>query len=187
MATLHRFTSIQVPPARLKRAGGFTLLELIVVVTLLGLITAAVVPLYGRSMSAVQARSLRNDMVSLIGFVQSKAVSESVEYRIYFDEKRQVYWVMRFDGFDEDNEKTFAAVEAEFGRETALPRNYVFDRIDAHEDRQMHAPYIACFPNGSCDRATIKLKNVRERNRSVSLETLGAMGKFKIDEPGVRR
>jgi len=168
-------------PRRLRRVSkGFTLLELIVVMTILAIISAAVVPMYGRSLAAIQLRSVRNDFVSLLSFVQARAVAESREYRVYIDSREGVYWVMYFDGVDDKEEKVFQFVEAEYGQEHAIPQGYEIKSVSAPKDRNYDAYYIACYPNGACDNnATVSFKNVQD-GRGFEVTTTGAMGKFEV-------
>jgi len=164
------------------RGRGFTLLELIVVMALIAVISAAVVPVYGRSMSAIQLRNVRNDFVSLVSFVQEKAVAESKEYRVCIDSRDNVYWVMVLAGYDDRNEKVFKPVEAEYGVEKALPEGYVIERVDARKDRETGARYIGCYPNGACDEVDVTFRDQRNRRRTFKVTTLGAMGKFEVKE-----
>lgn len=169
----------------MKRSLGFTLLELMVVMSLLAVLTVAVVPLYGNSMAYVTLRSTRNDFASLLSFVQEKAVSESREYRVYIDNKEGKYWVMRFKERDKED-KIFEKVEAEFGQERFFPPNIKLERIKAPKDRHERAFYIGCYPNGASDRAKLNFRDLRGKRRAFSIEVLGAMGKVDV-KTGVQR
>lgn len=158
---------------------GFSLMELIVVLTLVTVIAAVVVPLYGSSMAQVQLRDARNSFVSLITHVQERAVAESLEYRIYIDDKEGAYWVMRLAGMDKD-EKVFKPVSGEFGRKMFFPPYLRVDRVRARKDRDRRAYYIACFPNGASDRATVSFRDERNRSRAFRVATQGAMGRIDV-------
>ena len=164
-----------------KATTGFTMLELIVVLTLLVLITGAVVPLYVNSMGAVQIRSSRNNFISMLTFVQERAVAESLEYRVYIDSEQDSYWAMYLEAV-EDDKKIFAPVEAEWGREQFFPDYLHFDRVKARKDRERHAQYIGCYPNGACDRATVVIQDERDRERRYEISTLGSLGKFEVED-----
>ena len=72
---------------------GFTLLELIVVVTLLSLISLAVMPVYVAAMNATAVRNAQSDLMATLRFIQELAVKESREYRLYLSDKEGKDWV----------------------------------------------------------------------------------------------
>ena len=158
---------------------GFSLMELIVVLTLITVIAAVVVPLYSSSMAQVQLRDARNSFVSLITHAQERAVAESLEYRVYIDDKEGAYWVMRLAGMDKD-EKIFKPVSGEFGRKMFFPPYLRVERIKAHKDRERRAYYIACFPNGASDRATVSFRDERNHSRAFRVATQGARGRVDV-------
>jgi len=159
---------------------GFTLLELIVVLSLLAILSAAVVPLYGQSMSAIQLRDARNDFVALLSFVQERAVTDSREYRVYIDSETHSYWV-GYHAATEEEEKVFKDVAAEYGRERFLPEFLELDRIKAPEDRELNVHYIGCYPNGACDRVEVTFTDTRTWGRQFSVATEGVMGKISVE------
>lgn len=158
---------------------GFTLLELVVVMTLLAIISAAVVPIYANSMAAIQMRGAGNDFVARLSFVQEKAVAESCEYRLYIDDKAGTYWVAVLTG-TEKGEKVFEPVDADYGRRTTLPEFLKLERIKARKDRELKAYYITCYPNGACDRAKVRFQDERSQKHHLEIETLGTMGKIDV-------
>ena len=122
---------------------GFTLLELVVVMALLAIITAAIVPLYGNSMAHIQLRNAQNEFVALLSFVQERAVAESREYRVYIDDEAGVYWVMYEEGYDKKNdEKVFTEVEADFGKEQSLPKYLVLEGVKPGETVVAEGAYL---------------------------------------------
>jgi len=160
---------------------GFTMLELVVVLSLLTIITAAVVPLYAKSMSAIQMRNARNDFVALLSFVQERAVSDSREYRIYLDTEKGGYWVSAHTA-TEDRQKIFEDVEQAFGRERLLPPYLELDRVKAPKDRKRGVHYIGCYPNGASDRVQLTFKDTRNRRRRFRVRTEGVMGKLRVED-----
>jgi prepilin-type N-terminal cleavage/methylation domain-containing protein len=164
---------------RAATGAGFTMLELIVVMALLAIITAAIVPIYGSSMASIQLKNARSSFVATINFVQARAVSESREYRVYMDEDEGSYWAGYLAG-TEDDEKQFELVTAEFGQKKFLPSYLHFDRIKARKERGSGAYYIGCYPNGACDQVEVQFRDERERNGHTAVSTLGMIGKFEV-------
>jgi len=142
-----------------KGRGGFSLLELMVVMIMLVVITTAIIPLYSATMNALQLRNSRSDITGLLGAVQERAVSESREYRIYFNEENSTYWVAALSGY-EDGEKVFEKSDERFSQEQRLPKNITISDIKAHKDRNVkNTHHVACYPNGASDRAQITIQN----------------------------
>lgn len=168
------------------RRAAFTLIELIVVVAMLGILTSVVVPIYGGSMTSMRIRNTQSDIVSLLQYIQERAVSDGREYRLYIDQRENTWWVMYLAGRDGD-EKLFEMETREYGRERSFPEGLLVDRIKTKKDKKRNAYYVACFPNGACDVATIVLAEAANRRRRVTIETSGVMGKIQVERVGERR
>lgn len=158
---------------------GFTLLELIIVMTLLAVITAAVVPVFGATLKRLQLRSAQDDFVTTLAFTQDMAVRNSREYRLYVDPDEGSYWAMRLvsEGLDE---KKFEDVSERWGRVQYFPEYLDMRKPRLAKDRERDAYYIACYPNGACDRIKIRLEDTRDRRRKFEVETLGTLGQFEV-------
>ena len=160
-------------------SAGFTMLELVVSVALLAIITGAIVPIYANSMNAIQQRNARHNFVSLITFIQERAVAETREYRLYIDQREQVFWV-EFQ-IDEDLEgKHFVMVEEDYGRLQPVPRNLEIQQVRARRDRSANAQYIGCYPNGASDIARVVFRDTRDFRSGFEIETQGSMGKIEV-------
>jgi prepilin-type N-terminal cleavage/methylation domain-containing protein len=162
-----------------KARAGFTLLELIVVMTLLAIISAAVVPVFGGTLQRLQLRSAQDNFVSTLAFAQDMAVRNSREYRLYVDPEEGSYWAMYV--IEENLEdKVFEFVTERWGQTQYFPEYLEMRRPRLNKDRELDAYYIACYPNGACDRAKIRLDDTRDRRRHFEVETLGSMGQFEV-------
>lgn len=160
---------------------GFTFLELMVVMAMLAIITAAVVPVYSAAMAGLQSRNYKNDLIAVIHFTQQKAIVASREYRIYFDDDEGQYFVMAWARMD-DEEKIFEPVPEAWGEKKTLPRNLSFKKVPKQKDKKLHLPYLAFYPNGACDRAEIRVEDARGSKGNFSIETLGVLGKLKVGD-----
>jgi general secretion pathway protein H len=72
-----------------RTAGGFTLLELLLVLTLMAMMVALVPPLLSRALPGVSARSLVNDVVLMVRESRSRAIVSNRKQQIYFDRQRR--------------------------------------------------------------------------------------------------
>ena len=148
---------------------------------MIAMITAAMVPVFGYAMSGLRERSLKNELVGLIHYVQQQAVVESREYRICFDEKQKTFWVIRWVA-TVGEDKQFEAVLEDWGRSRELAPHLEFQKLPKQEDKQFKAPYLGFYPNGSSDQAEIQVGDTGERGRGFSIETTGVLGKLKVKD-----
>ncbi|MFP4499614.1 MAG: prepilin-type N-terminal cleavage/methylation domain-containing protein [Candidatus Hydrogenedentota bacterium] len=169
---------------RLPLQAGFSLIELMIVMMVLGILAAAVMPVYGGSVKTMRLRSFQSDLVQFIGYVQERAVTDVQEYRIYVDEEKATYWVMRHAGW-EDEEKVFARAKDDLGKVRAFPPALEV-KLDNHwhKDRDRDAEYMTCYPNGSCDivELTLREDGARRHRDDVDIATTGVMGNVEVDD-----
>lgn len=160
--------------------GGFTFIEMIVVVTVLAILTAVIVPVYGNSISAMKARSARGDFVAIVLFAQELAVRESREIRVCLDQEEGAYWLEGWvSGFGED--KVFEpVVDGSQSGVRRFPESIALAQVRAREDRKRDLHYIACFPNGACDRAHITLGGEERGEGDVTIATTGTLGGIEV-------
>jgi prepilin-type N-terminal cleavage/methylation domain-containing protein len=161
---------------RPRQTGGFTFLELVVVLAILAVITAAVIPVYGASIAAMKQRSFRGDLTATIYYLQELSIQQSRELRLYVDRREGSYWTERWvSGFGED--KVFEPLgDRNIGQEKSLPGALKITRIKARDDRGTGINFIAFYPNGSCDAATISFGERRGGKTTFRIETTGALG-----------
>ena len=171
------------PETRYPRPGshGFTLMELIIVLTIILIMSAAVVPVFGGSMAKLERDHAVRDFVSTLRYAQERAVTDTSEYRLIMDQERSEYWLMRFAGMEE-RKKTFEAIDERQGESMFLPERLSMDKIKARKDRKEKYYYISFYPNGACDVAEVTLRH--EDGRSVTVATKGSLGQLEVKEKG---
>ena len=162
------------------RQGGFTFIEMIVVMTALAILTAVIVPVYGNSISAMKARSARGDFVAVLLFAQELAVRESREIRVCLDQDEGAYWLEGWvSGFGEDKQFEPVVDGAQSGVRQ-FPESIEVARVRAREDRKRDIHFIACFPSGACDRAQLTLKREERGEADISIATTGSLGGVEV-------
>jgi general secretion pathway protein H len=75
------------------RAGGVTLLELLVVMALMGLIAAMAVPLFGSGVSSTELKSSARQVAAGLRFARSEAVATRSETRMWLDLEKRAFRV----------------------------------------------------------------------------------------------
>ena len=78
-------------PARRQEA--FTLIEIILVVLILGVVVGMAVPNFSRTYSTFQLKQFTEDLVYLMRYAQSRAITNNREIRLEFDPEFLQYWL----------------------------------------------------------------------------------------------
>lgn len=165
-------------PRRTRSGPGFTLLELIVTVSILAVLTAVIVPLYGSAVTALQRRGAQGDLVARLLYAQELAVREGREIRVYLDGRAQAYWLEGWAGGDGDDKRFEPLADPAAGGVHTLPPGMRIARLDARTDRARRMPYVACLPNGACDRVRIRLARGDEPGATIT--TTGILGGVEV-------
>jgi type II secretion system protein H len=164
-----------------KTRNGFTLLELIVVLTLLSIMLAAVVPVFSASATRSRHDQALRSLVATLRFAQERAIADGVEYRVYLDPDEDAYWVSRQVREEGTDEPRFAAAEEPYAQRRYLPEGIDLRRPKARMDRKADVRYIAFYPHGACDYAEVHMRNAARKR--IVIRTKGAIGQFEVDGP----
>jgi general secretion pathway protein H len=149
--------------------GGFTLMELIIVLTIIVIMSAAVVPVFGSSMAKLERDHAVRDFVATLRYAQERAVTDTREYRLALDPELNQYWLLRCAGIVE-RKKTFELIDERQGKAMFLPERLSMKNVKARKEREERYYYISFYPNGACDRAEVTLQHTDERAVTVKME-----------------
>ena len=150
-------------------ARGFTLLELIIVMSLITMLAAAVIPVFNGTFSAIERDHAIRDFVSILRYAQERAIAEVCEFRVYLDTENNSYWLMKLASVKK-NEKTFEMLDERVGEKMFFPETLTIKSAKAKKDKELRLPFIAYYPNGACDEASVKFET-SDKRRSVSVHT----------------
>jgi prepilin-type N-terminal cleavage/methylation domain-containing protein len=170
-------------PARRRRAAnveGFSLAELIIVVTLVAILSTAVIPVFRGSFASIQADHAVRDFVAIVKYVQERAVTDSKEYRIYLVPQTGQYWTEYLASL-RNGKKTFEPLKERQGAVMQLPELLAMKKVQARKDkeRDIETFYIAFYPNGVCDTASVTL--VPSEGKPTTIDTQGALGQLEVN------
>ena len=157
--------------------GGFTLAEIMVVLTIMVILLSAVVPLYLTSHRFVRIDQAERDLVATMEYAQERAVLDQTEYRLYLDTKSNTYWPARLADV-RNGDKLFEDLDETGAGHTTLPPGLRFTKSKARRDPVRNIQYVAFFPSGACDDATIELETDKREKSHVA--TKGMLGRLEI-------
>lgn len=159
---------------------GFSLLELVVVLTLLAVLTSGVVPVFRGSLKTMRAEHAIRDFVATLKFAQERAITDVAEYRVYIEPEEGLYWLAMYTGYDEYGDMVFESIGESLTDSQRLPENMEFDDVEAEWDREREAHFVAFYPSGACDYVEIVIR--RDDDTTLEIETQGSLGRFVVEE-----
>ncbi len=126
------------------RGKGFTFIEVILVISILGILTAISTPLFRRTFDDLQVRNFCRDVSKLSKYVQERAIMEQMIHRIDFDADNNEYWVSIAK--DPLNPEKFIRLNNKFGRMRRFSSNIVLECVK---------PHAVFYPDGRADELII--------------------------------
>ena len=141
-------------------AGGFTILELVVVLAVLALVVALAAPRFARGIQAAALDSTARELLAGLKYTRSHAVSEHDEAVFYLNLEDRWF---RLPGSD---------------RRHGVPENLDMDLVTVESERDGEVGgAIRFFPDGSSTGGRVSLV-VGERKRHVDVDWMG--GRVRI-------
>ena len=108
---------------------GVTLLELIVVVTILGIMLSVMVPMFSGSFTGLEVRNAYKNIAAVLRHAQERAIMEEREFRVNLAKQEGMYWLT----YREDqmvSPPKFVDLNTDAGRVRFLPESGKVSFID---------------------------------------------------------
>jgi prepilin-type N-terminal cleavage/methylation domain-containing protein len=155
---------------------GFTLIELMVVIVVLGVIMSLVIPRLGELGEANLKRSARH-LTGMIRFLRDDAQAKKKVYRLRFDVQGGRYWA---EVLDQTTNKTmeFKRLQSAMTTEGSLAGATSFR--DVHAGSHPDDPYIQITPDGWVENTLIHLRD--GDNKDFTLRVKPLMGDTEFRE-----
>jgi len=134
------------PPTR---TGGFSLLELILVLLIMSVILAMTAPTFRGFAASRQVNDAASSIVSLIKWARMQAASEGRPYRLNVDIDLGEYWLTAQVG------PNFEELRKSMGQIFSVPQEIILRWQDSNRAEQYG--YIQFEPDGRAEPATIRL------------------------------
>ena len=150
-------------------SSGFTLLELIIVMIIVGLMSVLVVPVIGSSLSNLELKTAAKKTASALRYCRSKAAMQKTTYIAGIDFAANIISVEnkkksseKQDETDEPDIKTYK-----------LPDGvYVEKIVSADQEIDSGNFKITFFSNGSCSGGLITLAGTRDKQYNINLDAI---------------
>ena len=138
---------------------GITLLEVLVVMTLIAILSALVYPSFGNALSTLRMRGAARQVISACRLAKWEAVSKRQPYRLLVDvEKNQI---------------VVADLAGLRSKEIDLPAGLrVFQSQKISENGPANASEFYFFPNGTAEAGAITLRDSQGKDITVKIDLL---------------
>lgn len=165
-----RLTINQGRPFWFRLPAGFTLVEMLLVVVLLGVLAAAAMPEFFRSYQHLQLQETTNDLAYFMRYAQSRAVLKNQPVRLVFSEDYKRYWLAQLPETDDpDNESVeFVRISGRWGRTFSIP-----DEIEVRTP----ATHIEFLSDGQLQKLDIP---VCHRDACMTITTRQRRGQIEV-------
>lgn len=161
----------------LKSCRGFTLIEVLVVVLIIGLFTVASGGFFVKTYKAVLFKNNVKDIVNAVGFARLWAVENQRECVFCYDSVNQKMMIALDDA--EGGKQTLKnqyVKEIELGVDCEVV-SFEVDAVESEGFDDFAGAGLSFYPDGSCDRGLIELTNGRE---NFTLVITAATGNVEV-------
>ncbi|MDW7773783.1 MAG: prepilin-type N-terminal cleavage/methylation domain-containing protein [Desulfobulbaceae bacterium] len=156
---------------RYSRSGGFTFLELMVVMVLISLMTAFAVPGLRTSLFSDQLKTTTRKILGIVSEASQEAVSRNAEYFLYFDFDKNTVSTVQED--QPETERQYSADGREYpqGREFNIADAVqLVDITSVHGGRQSQGRVVVRFSKkGYVDKTLIHLRSEKGDDMTILL------------------
>jgi general secretion pathway protein H len=148
---------------------GFSLLELIVVLVLIGLATSLVVPSLSRVSKTIELQAAAKKVSGILRYYRSEAVNKGLVYQVLFDSESREVKVQSIDvsGEKEEDEKKEGTSPKKM---YVLPSGIQMKEIDfPSPGYPSDLPAIEFYPNGTSSGGTILLDSQSHKGYRIQI------------------
>ncbi len=158
---------------QIRRRSGFTLIELILVLLLLGLAASLVSPMMGRFSRGRAAMDTAAHMLAIMQYAQDQAAITGSPHRLHWNESAGTYWI------EASTQGRFSRISAEIGRKFELAENMTMEVSGTPE--QLANGYIQFDADGGHDVLVIYLTD--GSGKQVAIGSASPGEPYRVGDP----
>lgn len=144
----------------------FTLVELLVVCTILGVLLAGTVPAFRGSFRGAELRKAASDVAATLDYARTRAVCEECAYQVQFDCTANTYCLL---GFSDPSQMEEGPESENTILKRPLPKEVQADTTDYAKSSGRFS--VTFYPDGSADEGRIVLSVVKAGSGEVLFES----------------
>ena len=169
------------PSARRAGAGAFTLIEMMIVVGIIAIVMGVSVPMLIRTFRREALRQAVCDIVEVASNARAMAIQRGETVDLVFNPESRTVSVGGGSGGGGEGEKSSLLKKDRMA--TSWPDSLTLEMLDVNfvEHRTMPEARVRFFPNGTCDEATLILRNDANEYRMVYWEVLTGLADWEAD------
>jgi general secretion pathway protein H len=158
------------------RKQGFSLLELIVVITVITLSTALVIPSLSRFSRTIELKGCAKKVSAILRYCRSEAVNKGKIYQVLFDSETQEVKVQSVEWMEEEKENDEKKEEKLSEKRYSLPDPVHIKEVKvASTQYPSDLPAIEFYPNGGSNGGSILLDSPGRKGYRININFLTGM------------
>jgi general secretion pathway protein H len=158
-------------------SAGFTLIELIIVLVIIGIASGIVGIMIGRGSGGIEIKTVTKEISSVLRYARNHSVSEKRTYCFVINKEDGV---VRLYAHKDETENTNEEFNEEEDMLPVLERPLPADLLISINDDDSEELYMEFFPQGNSSGGTIKLEN--ENGSIFFIDVNRITGRVKVEK-----
>lgn len=169
---MNKWTRISISSSSEKTSGGFTMLELMIIVVIIGLVAAMAVPTFYKGMPKLKARTEARNVLNLVRLARSKAISEGTQYGVYINTANKQY--LLFKDTLNPTSKTYEIGDLVSSGPINIERDVLISALNFTNGS------VVFLPTGEASQSGSVTFNISGGGAPYSVSVLASTGKSKL-------
>lgn len=161
-------SEIRNPKSKIQKWAGFTLIEIVIVLIIIGIASALVGVLVGRGSVNLELRTFSKDVSAVLRYARNHSVAEKKKYCFVINKNEGVYKLFSVDS--EDGEKTDPVISK------PIPEKLLMTKQGEDADE----PFIEFFPQGNSSGGVIEIEN--QKGKVLFINVSRITGKVEVEK-----